>query len=90
MQIAGKDFIVTYLRIIQRCEKPTENKNVNCSGKGGKRYVSLKPVLNHGTLFGLQSGGGNEPVLISMPPVTRWKYYRQAEYGNSGTVFYED
>jgi len=40
-------------------------------------------VFDRGTLFGLQSGGRTESILMSMPPLARWEYNFQAEAGSA-------
>lgn len=75
MKNVGNGFIEAYKPIVKR------RKNINYGKREREfqlyrrgRYVEFNLVFDRGTLFGLQSGGRTESILMSMPPLAKWQY----------------
>ncbi len=75
MQSVGNHYLAAYLPIVQqRKNTPYEERERNFQLYRRGRYVEFNLVYDRGTLFGLQSGGRTESILMSMPPVAHWQY----------------
>lgn len=75
IQSIGAGFLSAYLPIVKRrCDTPfTKNqRDFQCYRRG--RYVEFNLVYDRGTIFGLQSGGRTESILMSLPPQVSWIY----------------
>lgn len=83
IKAVGLGFIDAYVPIIEK-RKNTEygecQRQFQLYRRG--RYVEFNLVFDCGTLFGLQSGGRTESILMSMPPLARWEYNFQADEGS--------
>lgn len=75
MQSVGNHFLSAYLPIVERRKDfPYGQKERDFQTYRRGRYVEFNLVYDRGTLFGLQSGGRTESILVSMPPVAQWRY----------------
>ena len=82
-QQVGNAFTKAYLPIIERrkdVEYGEQERQFQLYRRG--RYVEFNLVFDRGTLFGLQTGGRTESILMSMPPLARWEYQYQPAKGS--------
>ena len=79
----GQGFIDAYVPIVNKRKATpfTEQQRQFQLYRRG-RYVEFNLVFDRGTLFGLQSGGRTESILMSMPPLARWEYNYKPEAGS--------
>jgi coproporphyrinogen III oxidase len=87
----GNSFLEAYVPIVQRRKDMpwTEDQRQFQLYRRG-RYVEFNLVYDRGTLFGLQSGGRTESILMSLPPLVRWEYDWQPRAGSPEAVLYQD
>lgn len=83
MRAIGDAYLEAYLPIVERRRNTpwTEQQKAFQEYRRG-RYVEFNLVWDRGTLFGLQSGGRTESILMSLPPTVRWDYNWHAEPGS--------
>lgn len=83
MQSIGDHYIQAYLPIVQRRKAMAFGEREKTFQKYRRgRYVEFNLVYDRGTLFGLQSQGRTESILMSLPPEVNWAYGWQAEEGS--------
>jgi coproporphyrinogen III oxidase len=87
----GDSFLQAYLPILQRRKDTpyTEHERDFQAYRRG-RYVEFNLVFDRGTLFGLQSNGRTESILMSMPPIVKWRYDWKPENGSPEAKLYTD
>ncbi|MDH3460067.1 MAG: oxygen-dependent coproporphyrinogen oxidase [Burkholderiaceae bacterium] len=87
----GDAFTQAYLPIVQRRrDVPYGERERDFQAYRRGRYVEFNLVFDRGTLFGLQSGGRTEAILMSMPPLVRWRYNWAPEPDSPEARLYSD
>jgi coproporphyrinogen III oxidase len=91
LQAVGDAFLPAYLPIVQRRRNtPFGERERDFQAYRRGRYVEFNLVWDRGTLFGLQSGGRTESILMSMPPRAAWRYDWHPEAGTPEARLYSD
>lgn len=91
IRAVGDAFLDAYLPIVRRRrDTPYGERERDFQAYRRGRYVEFNLVWDRGTLFGLQSGGRTESILMSMPPVVKWRYDWQPEAGTPEAKLYSD
>lgn len=91
MRNVGDAFLPAYLPILERRRDIAygeRERDFQAYRRG--RYVEFNLVFDRGTLFGLQSGGRTESILMSLPPVVKWRYDWAPAPGTAEARLYSD
>jgi coproporphyrinogen III oxidase len=90
VKAAGDQFLSAYLPIVEaRKDHPYGEREREFQLYRRGRYVEFNLLYDRGTLFGLQSGGRTESILMSLPPRVRWEYDWRPAPGSAEAVLYD-
>lgn len=91
VQSVGNSFLKAYLPIVNRRKENIygeRERSFQAYRRG--RYVEFNLIYDRGTLFGLQSGGRVESILMSLPPVVNWRYNFHPQKNSPEEVLYTE
>ena len=87
----GDHFLPAYVPILERrMDTPYGERERDFQAYRRGRYVEFNLVYDRGTIFGLQSGGRTESILMSLPPIVKWRYDWKPEAGTPEAKLYTD
>ncbi|TMH67968.1 MAG: oxygen-dependent coproporphyrinogen oxidase [Betaproteobacteria bacterium] len=90
-QSVGDHFVAAYEPILRRRKDlPYGEHERDFQAYRRGRYVEFNLVWDRGTLFGLQSGGRTEAILLSLPPLVKWRYEWKPAPGTREAELYRD
>lgn len=90
MNSIGNHYLPAYLPIVERRrDTPYGEREKDFQLYRRGRYVEFNLVYDRGTLFGLQSGGRTEAILMSLPPLVKWRYDWHPEPGTPEAELYD-
>jgi coproporphyrinogen III oxidase len=90
-QSVGEHYLPAYLPIVRKRKDTSygeRERDFQLYRRG--RYVEFNLVYDRGTLFGLQSGGRTESILMSLPPLVKWRYNWKPEPGTPEARLYDE
>jgi coproporphyrinogen III oxidase len=91
LRSVGDHFLAAYMPVVERrMSLPWSDREREFQLHRRGRYVEFNLVYDRGTLFGLQSRGRTESILMSLPPLVRWSYDYQPPPGSPEARLYED
>jgi len=91
MRSVGDHYLPAYRPLVQRRkDTPFGDRERDFQLYRRGRYVEFNLVYDRGTLFGLQSGGRTESILMSLPPLVKWRYNWRPEPGSPEAELYEN
>ena len=89
-QSVGDHFLSAYVPILERrMDTPYGERERDFQLYRRGRYVEFNLVIDRGTIFGLQTGGRTESILMSMPPLVKWRYDWHPEPGTAEAELHE-
>jgi coproporphyrinogen III oxidase len=91
LRSVGDHYLPAYLPIVERRrDTPYGEREREFQLYRRGRYVEFNLVYDRGTLFGLQTGGRTESILMSLPPLARWEYDYRPPEGSEEARLYSD